>query len=268
MKYRTEHWFQTTVNERNLQSSLKTVHQHYQSLSEHGDYTAYFDEEYQQWVVDILIPMLELVADDCVIDLGGGTGFFSHILHREANMVQNVVCVDPCAGMLQRARTRPGVSLLCADALTFAQREDMHYDKILIKEAIHHIHQRRDLFECIRRQLNPGGRLLIITRPQQIEFPFFQAASEAFGRGQPSSDLLKTELETSGFSVSVHQHHYPVEVQKPRWFGMLRERFMSHLTAYSDEQIELGIAEIDEKYRDEETLKFHDTLIFIVGCKA
>ena len=49
---------------------------------------------------------------------------------------------------------------------------------------------------------------------------------------------------------------------------MLRERFMSHLTAYSDEQIELGIAEIDEKYRDEETLRFHDTLIFIVGCKA
>jgi len=268
MKYRKEHWFQTTVNERNLQSPLKTIHQHYQSLSEYGDYTAYFDEDYQQWIVDMLIPMLALVADDCVIDLGGGTGFFGHILHREANLVKDVLCVDPCDGMLRWAGTRPRVSLLCADALTFAQREDMHYDKIIIKEAIHHIHQRRDVFEGIRKQLNPGGRLLIITRPQQTEFPFFQAASEAFSRGQPSSDTLKTELEASGFSVSVRRHHYPVELQKQRWFGMLRERSMSHLTAFSDEQIELGIVEIDEKYQNEETLKFHDTLIFIVGCQV
>ena len=256
------------MNNKCVQSTSDYIYHHYQNCAERYDFTEYFGEKYHQWVIEILIQTLALNANDSVIDLGGGTGLFSHILYKQANLTNNVVCVDPSDNMLHQARNLPGVSLLCADALSFILREDKHYDKILIKEAIHHIHQRKDLFIEIYKKLTPSGRLLIVTRPQKPELPFFHAASEAFAQGQPSYEILKTELETSGFTVDVQLHHYPIELPKTKWYRMLRERFMSNLIDFTDEQIEHGIAEIDEKYHGHETLKFHDTLIFIMGCKA
>ena len=57
-------------------------------------------------------------------------------------------------------------------------------------------------------------RVRTLSLRQKIEFPFFQAASEVFGQGQPHYTIFKTDLETSGFFVDVQSYHYPFELKK------------------------------------------------------
>ena len=256
------------MNKACTQSTMEIISHHYQNCAERYDTLLYFGEQHHQWVIELIIQALALSTNDSVIDLGGGTGFFSHLLYKQANLTRNVICVDPSDNMLQQGRNLPGVSLQCADAFSFIQKEEIHYDKILIKEAIHHIPKRKEVFTQIHKNLTSTGRLLIVTRPLRPELPFFNTATEAFAKGQPSYEVLKTELETSGFSVDVHLHRFPIELIKTTWFRLLRERFMSNLAAFTDEQIEQGIMEIDEKYHGQKTLRFDDILIFILGCKT
>jgi len=246
----------------------ENMNRHYKNLVNKYNHVLFFVEGYRNWKVELIVKDLDLKKHDSVVDLGGGIGIFAQLVHEKAQLQQDILCVDMCAEMLGKAKKLPGVSILCADALSFAQREDVAYDKIFIKEAVHHFRDRVNIFKGIYGQLAPEGRLLIITRPSQPEFPFFEAALKAFGRSQPDYNIFKKELESAGFRVNVQLRPYPLTLEKVRWFKMLRQRFMSNLANFSDEQIEQGIEELEEKYKDKETLDFTDILVFISGTKS
>ena len=192
--------------------SASTFH-HYQNISEQYNDIVFCDEAYRQWGVELIIQALALTPSDVVVDLGGGIGIYSHMVYAAVSLKTKVLCVDMCNGMLERIHL-PGVSKLCADAMSFAQRKGMGYDKIYIKESIHHFSQRVEIFTGIYQQLSPGGRLLITTRPQTPGYPFFQAAMERFAQEQPCHEVIKTELETVGFVVDMKCHQYPLEFKK------------------------------------------------------
>jgi len=250
-----------------IQSRSTDINQHYQHLSEHYDDIVFCDETYRQWGTGLIVQTLEITPFDFVVDLGGGTGIYSQMIYATANLNINVLCVDLCDEMLQKARHFPGVSTLCADALSFAQNEDIRYDKLFIKESIHHFSQRTELFKGIYQQLTPDGRLLVTTRPQIPELPFFTAAMKSFAQMQPHYDVLKTEIETAGFDIDVRFQSYSFKFKKEHWFYMLRQCFMSNLTTFSEEQIEQGIAELNEKYLGQDNFEFYDRVIFLVGDK-
>lgn len=240
---------------------------HYRDLAGQYNKALFFAEGYRDWKIDLIIKELNIQRHEFVVDLGGGTGLFAQLVHEKAQLQHDIVCVDMCDDMLEKAKKYPGVSILCADALSFAQREDIAYDKLFIKEAVHHFRDRVNIFKGIYRQLAPKGRLLIITRPSQPEFPFFEAALKAFEQSQPDYTIFRKELERAGFCVNVQLRPYPLTLKKARWFEMLRQRFMSNLANFSDEQIEQGIKELEEKYQHKEMLDFTDILVFIVGKK-
>lgn len=240
---------------------------HYRDLADQYDKALFFAEGYRDWKIDFIIKELDIQRHESVVDLGGGTGIFAQLVHEKAQLQHDIVCVDMCNEMLEKAKKHPGVSILCADALSFAQREDIAYDKLFIKEAVHHFRDRINIFKGIYRQLALEGKLLIITRPSQPEFPFFEAALKAFERSQPDYNIFRKELERAGFCVNVQLRPYPLILEKARWFEMLRQRFMSNLAKFSDEQIEQGIKELEEKYQHKEILDFTDILVFIVGTK-
>ena len=85
------------------------------------------------------------------------------------------------------------------DAVQFAliPAENMTYDRILLKEIIHHIPETQfsTLFKGIFQQLSSEGILLIITRPQTVNYPLFTRAREIWAANQPAASTISSHLE-------------------------------------------------------------------------
>lgn len=223
--------------------------------------------EYQNWMRDTIISALELKPDDRFVDLGGGTGFYTKLIAQKAGLRNKPLCVEPSENMLSQIQQSDNLEPICADALSFCGR-DIRYDKILLKEMIHFVDTRKILFEGIRHQLSENGKLLIVTRPKNTPMPFFTAALETFAQGQPSLQSLMQELSDAGIHPVSLTEEFIFGMPKERWYGMLRNRFMSNLQNFSDDEIEEGIEQLEKTFKNQEMIEFRDQIIFLSGTSS
>ncbi|MDY6932988.1 MAG: class I SAM-dependent methyltransferase [Spirochaetota bacterium] len=192
----------------------KLYNQHYKDLADKYNDALSFTEGYCIDVVHWIVNDLKIKKGDIVVDLGGGTGSSAKAIYDTCSVQRDILCIDPCLEMLECAKGLNGVSTLSTDALSFAINNDIKYNKIFIKEAVHHFNNRINIWKGIYKQLYPEGRILIITRPPKVEFPFFQAALQAFEQGQPHYNTITKELEEVGFKAFLWAREYPVRVDK------------------------------------------------------
>ena len=155
------------------------------------------------------------------------------------------------------------------DGLKFVKDPNFYYDKCLLKEVIHHFSENEihEIYQGIYNQLAEGGTTLTITRNQETEYPFFLEAIEKWQQIQPPLELFIKAQEISGFEVTLEEVSYRMYVSKKDWIDMLRNRFWSHLSEIEDDRLDKGITEIEERYKEFETLSFNDCLIFLIGRK-
>ncbi len=138
-----------------------------------------------------------------------------------------------------------------------------------MKEAIHHVKpsDRRWVVDGLGRLLAPGGRLLVVMLPTRIEYPLFRAALEAFERLQPDPADIASYLREAGLSADVRYHDFTLSVPKERYLAMVRERYMSLLSLFDDDEIEAGVREIDAVHPGP-LLTFPDRFAFVLGIRA
>ncbi len=237
---------------------------HFDSIAEHFNRIWYFSENYKEFVISHIRHDLQFTPDDIFADIGGGTGSFTARLQQEGGL-QSAYCIEPSAPMCNEASKLLNITALCTDAHGFLE-QNIPFTKMLLKEVIHHITDRERFWHNTYNALPIGGKLLIITRPQHIAFPFFDAAKKAFSRNQPPHEEIETELKNAGFDVSTTRRSHTFTLPKESWYDMLRHRFMSDLGAFSDQEIEEGISEIESRYEGE-TIDIVDHLIFITARK-
>jgi SAM-dependent methyltransferase len=129
--------------------------------------------------------------------------------------------------MLVHANNFRGIKTLCADAISFSQSPAYQYDKALMMGIIHHIDlaELPRLYQGIYQQLRPGGKLLTMTRPAVVDYPFFQAALDIWPQLQPDSALYVQFQQEAGFSVHCQTYDYPIQIPKAQWFEMIKNRF-------------------------------------------
>ncbi len=246
----------------------KTKIRHYTSFAQDYDGAFSSDLNYCRWSANSIVNLLELKKDDFLVDLGGGTGFFSSLIHKKSGLDKRVLCVDTCEKMLEKADMYDNVFTMCDSASSFSGKDELKYDKIFIKEAVHHFENRIDIFSQIYGQLGCHGIICIVTRPQTPGFPLFKSALKSFEQSQPDYNVFITELEKAGFDVKVHKKAYPFKIKKNRWFELLKQKFMSNLAQFSDIEIDNGLKELEEYYHDSDFFFFDDILIYITGYKT
>jgi ubiquinone/menaquinone biosynthesis C-methylase UbiE len=136
-----------------------------------------------------------------IVDIGGGTGYFSKVL---ANAETNAVVVDPSINMLMKGRYCD-ISAVQADATLLGMKSN-RFDLALIINVLHHVDaqsQRRMVAE-VMRILKKDGVVFII----EVFFPhrFFNtlfARFESFLVGKTyhlSPENLKNLLDSAGFA--------------------------------------------------------------------
>ncbi len=237
---------------------------HFDSIADVFNRIWYFSDDYKDFVIKHIIDDLSLTNNDILADIGGGTGTFTSRLVNEANL-KKAYCIEPSCAMCEEAAKLQNITALCWDAHKFLT-EQIPFTKLLLKEVIHHIPEIEIFWKNIYKAMPNGGKLLIITRPQHIAFPFFTAAKKAFANNQPPYELFESQLEKCGFRVITTQRNHTFNLPKENWYEMLRHRFMSDLGVFSDEEIETGICEVENDY-PQEILEIIDNLIFITATK-
>ena len=166
--------------------------------------------------------------------------------------------------------------MLLGDETTLIESESLRYDKMLLKEVIHHIDTRNlsKFLSAVSSQISPDvGVLLSITRmPSADHYPFFPLAEKLWAEnsGRSHADYV-TLLEEAGFTVTMEVLDYQVVIDQAVWFGMIRNRFWSTFSAMSDSEIEEGLAHLQSRLEDgafgynasDRTLRFPDKFSFI-----
>ncbi|MCU0484657.1 MAG: methyltransferase domain-containing protein [Anaerolineales bacterium] len=104
-----------------------------------------------------LVEILALPTPGVLLDAGGGTGRVSHTLKPYAHQV---VVADISRGMCAQAAAKEHLQAVCAPSehLPFA---DHTFERILMVDALHHVHHAPTTALELWRVLKPGGRLVI-----------------------------------------------------------------------------------------------------------
>ncbi|MCW5211620.1 class I SAM-dependent methyltransferase [Desulfobulbus sp. TB] len=205
------------------------------------------------------------VNHDQIVELGSGTGIYSKAINNLYKPNKNIICVDPSEKMLNKINSTQ-IKIICKDAISFSINK-IEYNKIFMKEVIHHIRKKDLLFKNIYHQLPQNGILLLILLPKEIKNPLFIEALNMYKKLQPDYHDLEVKLIKQGFQVTTDFFDYHMSVDKIEYFKMIKMRYMSFLSCFSDKEIENGINSIKEIYKNDKILSFNYRLVFITAKK-
>lgn len=210
--------------------------------------------------------MLRLGPEDRLVDLGGGTGMYAADILKQVSLRHRIVLVDPFPEMLAQVPKDLPIDCVEMDAVAFSARPAT-YDKILIKEAVHHIKDRAALFGNLFERLSSGGVLLLVHIPPRIEYPLFRAALERSLTWHADPRELVRLLSASGFSVERDRLDYRHVLPKDHYLNMVENRYMSLLSSFDDNELAAGLEEMDHALAGCDELAFTDHFDYIAAIK-
>ena len=209
-----------------------------------------------------------------VADIGGGDGTFSSILGSALGLKRSIECVEPVQEMTLQASKNENVIVLTKTGIAFVGEQNPNsIDRILLKECIHHFPSEevpvfwRGVYECLR----PNGVCVVMTRPNDVrgEIPLFEAAFKVWSRNQPPTPKLIAPMTDAGLSVEIDRRHVKLKIPIDTWCSMIRSRFWSTFSSFTDAELEDGIKEIREKHPVDADgkIEYCDTNIYITTTK-
>lgn len=233
-----------------------------------------------------------------LLDVGGGTGNFTKQLLALDPALEAVV-IDPFLTSAeaetdnQEARIRfvaesaKAFASVAEAATTDDGKNDAwwrtDYDHVLLKEVVHHLHDRTAIFRGMRQGFRKDdhhengsssfNNLLVITRPQtDIDYPLWPEARNVWAQNQPSSEAIRRDLTDAGFSrVDETLHAYPCAIAWSAWQAMVKRRFWSTFSHFTDDELEKACHDMStslaHRIDAEGVIHFEDRLVFLTAWK-
>lgn len=243
---------------------------HYEELAAEYDEHWVYGPDYIPWMSARIAEALRLTPADRIADIGSGTGLFARDVATGLRPQQPILCVDPSAAMLDQLGSPPppGLTPLVASAEDIAEAHvDLPYeqlDAMWLKESVHHLPDQAGTLRRLADRLAPGGRLLVVMLPATIEYPLFEAALTRFEELQPDPNDIVGHLRAAGLDAGLEHVEHELRIDRDKYFGMVRARYMSLLSTFTDREIEKGIEEMRAAH-PEPVLAFPDRFAFVLG---
>lgn len=164
-------------------------------------------------VHDAVLEELGIRPPRRLLDLGCGTGLFTHRLRAELREATIVGC-DYSGGMLRQARARSPRGLLAqgdAQRLPFG---DASFDTVVSTEAFHWFPDQPAALREVARILEPGGRVLValVNPPATALSDAAWWASRLAGQPfyWPTAERMRELLAGAGFTVAAQRRVWRV----------------------------------------------------------
>ena len=151
------------------------------------------------------------------------------------------------------------------DALSFVSKTKLTFDLILIKQTIHLLKKKqvKKLLSICKNKLNPSGKIIILSLdPKKNEIPTFPLMKEKLRISLNKDEKLFDLIFKNKSKLNIKKFTYEVKILKNKYLQMIKNRYMSTLLNFTDEELKDGIIEIKNDYGN--LLKFKDRLICFI----
>lgn len=189
-------------------------------------------------------------------------------LFKKSPTNKSYICVDPEEKLLEYGPKSDNFEFLVMDGLSFSKL-DRRYNKMLMIQMIHHfpLEDFHESFVNFHKQLEEGGEILIQTRLKYPDYPFFEKANKIWSEEQEDYKTICSRIEKAGFKVDVIFFDYQVKMTKEEWFNLIRIKFWSVFSFFTDPQLEEGINELRLRFANTDIIEFVDRSVIIQAKK-
>jgi hypothetical protein len=119
------------------------------------------------------------------------------------------------------------------------------------------------LLSICKNKLNPNGKIIILSLdPKKNEIPTFSLMKKNLKISLNKDERLFNLIFKNKNKIIVKKFTYEVQILKIKYLQMIRNRYISTLLNFTNEQINEGIIEIKNNYGN--ILKFKDRLICFI----
>ena len=183
------------------------------------------------------------------------------MIHSDLKMTHPVVCVDPSPEMLAIARENGAIAIQATAEEFLESKPDYPLKVVLLNGCIHHFTDPDFVCSQLAKYMEEDGVCVITEYPPKTTLPLFKAALHEYVHmiGERLESFCKL-AESKGLKCKMVSGAEPGEVEKELWYCAIRNRMASVLLKYTDEELEQGIQELKEEFKDKDVLKFDVTI--------
>lgn len=154
--------------------------------------------------------------------------------------------MEPSVGQLERAKTRHCIKPMLATAEDFVKHIDVQkYNKVFFCHSAHLVPDFDATIKKLRSRLSSGSRCLVFAFDKECNLLLWRTAQEAI-IGADQNRLVTAFSKAEFTSTTCNTPVIPTSMTKEAWYQKLRNRIFSYFRNFSDEEIEQGIAELEQ----------------------
>tara|TARA_Y100000741_G_scaffold224030_1_gene171056 strand:- start:780 stop:1490 length:711 start_codon:yes stop_codon:yes gene_type:complete len=151
------------------------------------------------------------------------------------------------------------------DAFSFMSKTKITFDLILIKQTIHLLKKKQiiNLLSICKDKLNPNGKIIILSLdPIKNEIPTFFLFKKKLDDSLRRDKKLFDTIFSFDKKIIIKNFIFQVKISKIKYLQMIKNKYISTLLNFTNRQIEIGLNEIKNNYK--EKLIFRDKLICFI----
>jgi ubiquinone/menaquinone biosynthesis C-methylase UbiE len=218
-------------------------------------------EEYINSFNEFILKQIRLNKDSKILDIGCGRGKILANLSNKLRLSNKPIGID----IENHKDKSKKIIFKKIDAFTFISKTKLYFDLILIKQTIHLMEKRQaiKLLSICKNKLNPNGKIIILSLdPKKNEIPTFPLMKKKLKISLDKDEKLFNLILKNRAKLVVKKFTYEVKIFKKRYLQMIKDRYISTLLNFTDDQIYIGIKEIKDNYKD--LIRFRDRLICFI----
>jgi cyclopropane fatty-acyl-phospholipid synthase-like methyltransferase len=205
-----------------------------------------------------LIQNIKLNYESKILDIGCGRGKILENLSNKLNLINKPIGLD-----LENHKDKSKkIIFKKIDALTYVKKTKFTFDLILIKQTIHLLKKKQaiKLLSFCKSILNPNGKIIILSLdPSKNEIPTFQLMKKKLKNSLKKDEKLFNLIFKNQNKIIIKKFVFNVQISKTKYIQMIKNRYISTLLNFTNQQLNNGINEIKKDYG--KVLKFKDRLI-------
>ena len=208
-----------------------------------------------------VLKQVKLDKNSRILDIGCGRGKILDDLSNKLRLSNRPIGLD----IENHKDKSKKIIFKKTDALTFISKTNITFDLILIKQTIHLLKKKQviKLLSICKNKLNLNGKIIILSLDsKKNEIPTFQLMNKKLKISLQKDEKLFNLILKNKAKIIVKKFTYEVQILKIKYLQMIRNRYISTLLNFTNEQINEGIIEIKNNYGNE--LKFKDRLICFI----
>jgi len=206
-----------------------------------------------------LTKQVKLNTDSKILDIGCGRGKILGNLSSKLKLKNKPLGID----IINHKDKDKRIRFKHIDANSFFLKNRVKYDLILIKQTIHLLNFKeiRKVLSLANKNLSSKGKILIFTLDTNNELPTFKLMKIQLAKSL-DRDKKILRLITKLYSLKKKKFVFKVRIRKNEYLSMVQKRYISVLLNLSFHEIQRGLNEINNKYKN--IIKFRDKLICLI----